>query len=220
VVELEEQELTVLRVVIVVGAPPLPIPALVSIGTTLMPVFVPHSPQLPLGEYAVTFVACTRIPIELDGRQASGASVGVAAGVPVGLGVNVAMGVVVRVGVSVRGGVGLALGDGIWLTVAEGVGVAVEVAGGVAVEVDVETAVGLEVGPRVGTVVGVGVGGLLNIRNPESSESQPATPTINRAISKHLNCEVLRMNVGFFIGPSGYWATKRSCRWDSHDLRY
>jgi hypothetical protein len=47
VAELHEQEFTVLAVVIVVGAPPLPIPALVSTGTTLTPAAPP--PQSPFG---------------------------------------------------------------------------------------------------------------------------------------------------------------------------
>jgi len=47
--ELLEQEFTSSVVVIGVAGPPLPSPALVSIGTTLMPLLGPHEPQLPLG---------------------------------------------------------------------------------------------------------------------------------------------------------------------------
>jgi hypothetical protein len=49
VFELHEQEFTSLVVVIVVAGPPLPSPALVSSGTTPMPLEGEHAPQLPLG---------------------------------------------------------------------------------------------------------------------------------------------------------------------------
>jgi len=47
-------------------------------------------------------VLWTRIPIELDGRQALGAAVGVAAGVGVEVGAGVAVGATVAVRVGIR----------------------------------------------------------------------------------------------------------------------
>jgi hypothetical protein len=102
VVEFEEQEFTVCAVATVTAGPPLPTPALVSIGTTFTPAGPP--PQLPFGAYTVTFVPCTRIPNELEGKQASGASVGVAVGT-IGVGVELGFGVGVDVGISVGVGV-------------------------------------------------------------------------------------------------------------------
>ena len=95
-------------VVIRAGDAPVPSPLLVSMGTTAIPVV--ELPQLPSGTYAVALVPCTSTPIELDGRHAFGATVGVALGVAVGVAVPVAVGV----------GVGLGLGLGV--TVGVGVG--------------------------------------------------------------------------------------------------
>src|SRR5579885_575138 len=65
--ELDEHELVVFGVVTVVGDPPVPIPELVSIGTTSTPTGPP--PQLPRGAYTVALVPWTRIPSELEGTQ-------------------------------------------------------------------------------------------------------------------------------------------------------
>jgi len=80
VVELDEQEFGTLPVTTVVGAPPVPTPLLVSIGTTLTAAVPP--PQLPCGAYTVALVLWTSTAKELDGKHAfGGADVGVAVGV-------------------------------------------------------------------------------------------------------------------------------------------
>jgi len=106
VFELDEHEFTVFGVATVVTAPPVPMPLLVSIGTTSTP--LGPAPHLPSGTYTVALLPATRTDMELEGRQASGASVGVAVGASdVGLGLGVGFGVAVRVGAGVWVGPGV-----------------------------------------------------------------------------------------------------------------